>query len=445
MAEVIKENSTTKNQPWWHKAIKNFLVVVGLSAVVYAVYKLDLWVVTGLLVVIAILAIAIILLLANLGAYFMKVAEGTTAFISIGDSMKAIVPNVVGYKMSDEKDPESRNWLVPRKDDGKWYRELLWKKLGVRFIGLLWPHTHRHTFDIRSRKRLLEGANVESGVSLKARVVDSPSPEGTTVDSLLFLVPRPVYLDGVQLAGDNSRINLLLLPIYRQVIPVLPAYHLKGDFFTQLDAAIEAAMVDFFATHRVDEDPLTYAHWLKLAKAGGNSPMELHLRTLNVSKKYRDSLGNGELAEYIDDITQKTLADEVPGEAGKIAPLGIIPRFGFALVSFRIVDWEPHKDTENLAKALLAKETELHTAEGVRQKAFGERDAAKARAEGDTNRFAMPVEALVKLKVDPNIAANVLATQLRTENIRDSKVTTYVEGGASASVMVNASPPTSTK
>lgn len=397
---------------------------------------MEMIIIGGLLVAIAVLALAIILLLANLNAWFMKVAEGTTAFTNTGDSLKDIFPHVIGYKMSDTKDSEGRNWLIPGVERKEWYQDLLWKSLKIRFIGLLWPHAHRHTFNIRSRKRLLEGANVESGVSLKARVVDSP--EGTVVDSLLFLVPRPVYLDGVQLAGDNSRINLLLLPIYRQVIPISPVYHLKGDFFTQLDAALESAVVDFFATHREEGDvPLTYAHWLKLAKSGGNSPLERHLHSLNVSKKYRDSLGSGgELVKYIDDMTQGSLTDEVPGRAGEIAPLGIIPRFGFALVSFRIIDWEPHQDTKDLAKALLAQETERHTADGVRQKALGERDAILERATAESSRYVQLVNALVSKGVHPDVAAQVMATQLRTENIRDGKVTTYVEGAASATIMV---------
>ena len=437
----------------------------------------------GMLVAIAILAIVIILFLASRGWWFMKIAQGTTAFISAGDSLKAILPNVGGYRMSDVEDLDGRRWLVPEKDENEkkgieafflnslhgtvWLQKWLWKVFGVKFISLVWPHTHRHTFDIRSRKRLLEGANVKEGTPLKVRVVDSPAEEGTVVDSLLFLVPRPVYLNGMKLAGDNSRINLLLLPIYRQVIPALPVYYLKGDFFTQLDAAIETAMVDFFSTHRVavhknkkaekeehfakdsfvegrDEEkyepsPLTYSHWLKLAKAGGNSPMELHLRNLNVSKKYRDDLKHAEkmeLVNYIDKLTHGELTEEIAGEVAKEIPSGIIPRFGFALVSFRVVDWEPHSDTVGLAQALLAKETKFHTAEGVREEAYGKGDAIEAVAKAESSRYERLVNALVEKGVTPDMAAQVVLTQIRTENIRDGKVTTYVEGGARTSMMV---------
>lgn len=423
---------------------------------------LEVFIVVGLLALIAILAIVIILLLNNLGAYFTEVAKGTTAFIVAGKNLQEILPNIDGYKKSSDVDLEGQHWLIPAKDEDEqiatlfhdamfgtaWFQKWLWKRSGVKFISLFWPQNRVHKFDIRKggRRRIVARNELVADAPLRSRVVDSE--EKTTVDSLLFLAPRPVYMEGVELAGDNSKINLLLLPIFRQVIPSLPVFNLKGDFFTLLDAAVEAAVVDFFSTHCVKdaqgkETPLTYYYWLKLAKAGGESFLESHLRKLNANKSYRDKLktaSKNDLVKYIDDITHGELVEENPSDkVKKIAPSGIIQRFGFALMSFRIVEWEPHSSTKPLADALLSKETQAHTAEGVRQKAFGERDAAKAQAEGDTSRFAMPIEALVKLKVDPNVAANVLATQLRTENIRDSKVTTYVEGGASASVMIQAS------
>lgn len=447
---------------------------------------------TGILVVVLLaaipmLAIAIILLLSNLGAYFTKIAQGTTVFISAGDRLKAILPNVGGYKMSGADDLDGRHWLIPTKNEKErmagifhnsfpgtvWFQEQLWKAFGVKFISWFWPHVHVHQFDIRKggRRRIEARSEVSADAPLRSRVVDSPEP--TVVNSLLFLAPRPVYLEGVELAGDNSRINLLLLPVYRQVIPVLPAYYLKGDFFTLLDAAIEAAIVDFFARHRVwvykegekkgqfaadshapqqqgyEESPLTYAHWLKLTKAGEGSPLEQQLRHLNVSKAYLTKLkaegGKGELIDYIEKHLIPGEPTDLPGsELAKMIPSGIAPRFGFALVSFRIVEWEVHKSTEALAKALLAKETELHTAAGVRQKAEGERDAILARATGESRRYEQLATALVNKGVTPDVAAGVVQTQLRTENIggKDSKIVTYVEGSASASVMVPASPPT---
>ena len=478
------------------------LILVGLAVIVFFKPEETFAIVglfaktVGLLAIIAVLLIVIILLLANLGAYFKKIALGTTAFVSAGENLLKILPNVGGYRMSNVDDIDGRRWLVPEKDEEKrmkaffhdttrgtmWFQRWLWKKFGVRFISWVWPHNNIHSFDIRKggRRRIEARTEVGADAPLRSRVVDSPEP--TVVDSLLFLVPRPVYIEGVELAGENSKVNLLLLPVYRQVIPTLPVFYLKGDFFTLLDAAIEAAMVDFFARHRVavyktgdkrgqfaadyyeppqqddakkklyeethEESPLTYSHWLKLTKAGEGSPIEKHLRNLNISKEYLARI-EAEQKEELADYIRRDLIVEQPtampgGPIAGLIPNGIVPRFGFALVSFRVVEWEVHSSTVDLAKALLAKETELHTAEGVRQKAYGVRDAKLAIAKGESSRLTQMMEALTGQKVDPNVAAEVLRTQLRTENIggKDSKIVTYVEGGASASVMVDASPPT---
>ncbi len=477
--------------------MKTLLLIVGLLAAM-AVWPM----IVGILVAIVVLAIVIILLLANLGAFFTKIAQGTTAFISAGDSLQSILPNVGGYRMSKTDDLDGRRWLVPENDENErlasffhnslpgtiGFQKFLWKRLGVRFISLFWPHTHVYEFDLRKggRRRIATRAEMGKDADLRSRIVDSPELT-TIVDSLLFLVPRPVYVEGVELAGDNSSINLLLLPAYRQVIPSLPAYYLKGDFFTLLDAAIEAAMVDFFARHRVsvykdekrkgqfakdsfvkdadedkyEESPLTYAHWLKLPKGEG-SQMEHHLRSLNFGKAYlaklkaegveekgefKDKFKKRELIEYIEKhLIHEDVADILEGELAKMIPGGIVARFGFALISFRVVEWEAHGSTKALAEALLAKETEFHKAEGVRQKARGEGDAKKLIGTGESARFDLLMKSLTDKKVDANVAARVVETMLRTENLRYSTtLTTYVEGGASASVMVPASPPTSTK
>ncbi|MDO8623868.1 MAG: hypothetical protein Q7R54_00755 [bacterium] len=452
--------------------------------------------VVGVLVLIAIAALAIILLLAKLEAYFTTIDQGAIKTIDTGESLSAIWPNVDGYKMSEQEDLEGHKWLVRSKgkDDEmdaffgdasfRPFQEWLWKRFGVRFISIFWPQVSVHWFDIRSRLHLDDGVTLELGTPLKKRITPSREPT-TVVNSLLFTVPRPVYLGGVELAGDNSKIDLLLLPVYRAVIPSLSIYNLRGDFFTQLDAALEAVMVDFAASHRVavfkptkrnnkggqfagdfypqtaDEKTrfkewygvdakaveasyLTYAFWLKLAKAGERSAIERHLHHLNLSEEYCQKLSNNgktELADYALELTQEPIK-KVAGDLSRLIPTGIVPRFGFALVSFRVVDWEANGKTAELAVALLAKETKFHTAEGVRAEAAGVRDAIRARTDGESYRFKELVKALIEeTGVDSNIAAQVVQEQIRMENIRDSKLTTYVEGGSRTSVMIPAGTP----
>lgn len=484
----------------------------------------------GLLAVIAVLAIVIILLLANLGAYFTKIALGTTILISKADTLKAIWPNVGGYRMSQADDIDGRRWLIPDSDKESeiadifhnslpgtvWFQKWLWKAFGVKFISVVWPHTHVLKLDLREggRRRIQARTELATNAPLRSRIKDSE--EETIVDSLLFITPRPVYVEGVELAGDNSKINLLLLPVFRQVIPSLPAYYLKGDFYNLLDAAVEAGVVNFFANHRVavhrkkddrgneeagKEDerfvsdfysppqdssekkeyeeryegtPLTYAHWLKLTKAGEGSPLWQQLRHLNVSRNYlkklketltreQDTEKKGHKQKIIDYIEAELIPEEGASDiaispsgiaAAKfgnqlsgMAEKGIVPQFGFALVEFKIVEWEAHEKTKLLAEALLARETQFHQAKGIREESYGVRDATKARAEGESNRFERLMQALVEKGVTPDMAAKVVETQLRTESIGRSTIKTYVEGGRSASVLVSDSdsPSTSSK
>jgi len=453
----------------------------------------DLLMTGGLFVLGISLLIAIVLMLANLGYYFTKVPQGATVFINAGDSMKAVWPNVGGYGMSSCDDLDGRRWLIPQKyiangDSGDmFYNSLwgtealqrwLWKQFGVKFISWFWPHIHVHKFDIRKggRRRIKARTEFEGSkddAPLKSRIVDSE--EKSEVDSLLFLSPRPVYVEGVELAGDSSRVNLLLIPVFRQVIPVLPVYYLKGDFYTLLDAAIEAAMVDFFAKHRVavkkvgeefefagdsadaknsslGESPLTYGYWIKMNK-GEHSPLENSLRHLNVTPEYlvkmEEAKGKEELVRYIKEELmppEESVAaplnngsDSIPKKVSGMIPNGIVPRFGLALVSFRIVEWEAHSTTKAFADAFLASEKEKQLARGSREKAYGERDALIALGKGQAAMGEEFLKMLTQKGVAPNVAAQVLATKLRTENIGGSRITTYVEGGGTrTSVMVPA-------
>ena len=219
-------------------------------------------------------------------------------------------------------------------------------------------------------------------------------------------------------------------------------------------------MVDFFATHQVAVDGeefvedvydakktgeayrssfLTYAHWLKLKKAGG-SPIETHIRRINISRAYYEALeteGKVELVHHLDQLKVVPSSDSPSSQRlEESIGEGIIPRFGFALRSLRLVEWVPHKSTEEMAQALLTREKERHLAKGVREKAAGERDAFEARGTGESTRYDRFLEVMTNRKVDPNVAADVLRTQVEMENLRGAGVSTYIRGQAQAGVMV---------
>lgn len=459
----------------------------------------------ALLAITGFLVIYIIQKLGELDILFTTIMQGTTAFIMASGSLLEFWPNIGGYRKSYEQDLDGRRWVIP--DDNEktcldsffrnsmWgtrtIQKWLWKSYGVRFVSI-WPAIKKLQFKI-DRRELLEGSRA-AGLTLQQRVVESEHID-EPVSGLLFIAPRPVYVPAVELAGDNSKVDLLLLCVYQQVIPALSVIYLRGDFYPLLDAAIKAAMVDMGATHRVavfkkdfkregyekdgfagdfcpqtddereqfmkwyglDYDkyckpaPLTYSHWLRLAQSGPKSAIERQIRTLNFSPEFYSELwGNEtksakkELTDFIDSVTNNAFkkASEAPSPSEAVRqhiPGGIVQRFGFMLKSVRLVDRAPDESTIDLAKALLAKETAFHTAEGVRAEAVGERDRLNLVGSGEGSRFNATVSALINQGVNPDLAADVVRTMLRTENIGKSNLTTYVEGGSSTppSILVN--------
>jgi hypothetical protein len=300
--------------------------------------------------------------------------------------------------------------------------------------------------------RLTQEAEVKATPTLQERI----EPDEGDIDSIRFIFPRPMVVERVELAGDNSEVNLLVLMTWRLVIPSLPIFYFEGKFMPLLDADVAAGIVDFCATHQVQVDengnynpegksksPLTYQLWLRMPKDKG-SPFHRHLIGLNADRDFREDLeraGKKELVQHLDTLLKDTAKEEIPEGLRQKIPLGLVAKYGLVLVDIDILAWEPDKNTKELANAVQAKELAKRKADGVREEALGVRDAKIAHATGEAARFQQLVGALIQNGVDPNTAAEVIRTQLRTENIRDSKIVTYVEGGASSSVMIPASSP----
>ncbi len=547
----------------WHLLVPLFILILNAGAV-----------------------IVIIIVLAGLGWWFFSPPRGTIVFKNKGSDLEGIWDNVSGHKLSGAQDPDGKRWLVIEKDGKKIessrfhgntktflrFHRFLWNRFGIRFISPYWPQVYINEF-IVDRRRLIEiekGGLEKKAYSLSDRVVKSPNA-GIPVNHLLFVSFRPVYKEGVELAGDNSKINLLLLPTWQVVSPVIPIYYYMGNFYPLLDGAIEAAIEDFFATHRVavyrkkhgeeksnEEDgevyegeegefahdtydpescleffpslkenkeealrrykktfapsPLTYSHWIKTRKAG-NSPIERHLITFNATEDYYNRIEEA-LQEAKDEVqeaekarlSKKEREDKkavVEGMEGILRQLkhltrgiyekekteeektkkekkeetekteeqidrkimeeskkqklaakglgeGIIPSVGYALIAFKLVDWEPHEDTKELASALQAKQTERHTAQGVIAKHEGLKKAAVLLGEGESEALSLKIKAQTDLGVNQNVASETVREIDKSANIggEHSKVTHWFEKSGDRGhppIAISSSPPHETE
>lgn len=442
--------------------------------------------------ILAVLIVGIIgMFLASFGIYFVSPEKGKTTIIMRGGDLKAIWPNVGSHRLSSQEDFNGLRWITKDDGPGSWYRWyksffhtafpgtkffqfLVWKYFGVRFISWFWPWVKVHRFGV-SRMHLKEESTSDPNRSLAERIVPSPR-NNEPVDALLQFAPRPISKRSLELAGDNSQVEILFLARFQAIIPTMAVLNLEGDYYPLLDAAVQAAVVDFGANHRVAVDengvfiedsydprkasdsyrpaPLTYDHWIKIG-TGVGSLIERHVLKINVSHAYCKRLEAEGKTELLGHLKQLGV---VPAENSNVLPEGeltesqrekvadgIIPGIGFALINLEIVDRDSTGQTADLAAAAREKETERLRADGVRQRALGRRDADKEIAAGHAALFGLPVEALTKLGVSPDAAARVLETDMRTRNIggESSKVTTYIEGGGGekTGVMIPTTPP----
>jgi len=431
------------------------------------------------LAVIFIFCLVLIMVVANAQWQFTRIEKGNTAFIVKGDDLKVMLPNVDGHRVSKEKDLEGRRWLVkvnvskdpkaqkkemheaferPLQPGTKWLQWVLWNKLGIRFVSWLYPQIRVHKIHI-SMNRLREGKKDGEGVNLQNRI----EPDEGDIDSLRFLVPRPLVVKGVELAGDNARLDILVLAVFRTVIPALPVFYYKGKFMSLLDADISSGIIDFCATYQMpvtvnekgEYDPrgknkgfssLTYEHWLRLSKGKG-SPIQDYLRKLNASPEFYEALERENKTDLLAHLEVLLGGKPEPLPSTLKGFSGFIPKLGFALESIEVIDWTATEETKELSTALRSKQTKLHTAEGVRQESYGKRDSIEAIGRADAARIGQMVEAVVVSlagrEVPPDQIAEVIKSIFQAEQLKQiPNLQTLILGNTNATAMVSTQMPT---
>jgi hypothetical protein len=434
--------------------------------------------------VIGLLTLILIMISARKQWQFATIEKGNTAFVVKGDDLDVILPNVDGHKISEEKDFEGRRWLVKVDTAGspaqqkremrrafqstllpgtrhiQWF---LWNKFGIRFVSWFYPHNRIHQVEI-SQNRLRQESEVETTADLRNRI----AADKGDIDSIRYIFPRPMVAEQSELAGDNAKVNFLVLTTWRLVIPSIPIFYWKGRFMPLLDADVSAGIIDFCANYRApvkmvegmpvyvpnvdmeDEGveitmaPLTYGLWLQIPKDRG-SPLHRHLLGLNASPEYFTTLedldnGKPELARHLLSLLGGK-PDPIPGGMTEKIAMGFIPKYGLALSDVDIISWQPDKATQALSNALQAKEIARREADGVRAEADGVRDATIAKATGEADRYRRLVDALIGRGVSPDVAAEVVRAQVEMENLKQWGGSTYVHG--QAGVMVPTTPPPS--
>ena len=283
-----------------------------------------------------------------------------------GEDFDHFIENIKGQKVDDDGAAEPAtdgDKDDPRDQQGFW--GWLLKKMGMYWVGL--PPRNVLKFRLRWNKYTKVGGTGSNDYALE--------PRDETVGSILFQTVYPVEIREVELTG-NIKVNFLLLVtvevknFFRAFFGILPT----GNFINFLTSTIQTGAKETGGKISFDD--------LRNEFKENKSSFEEHL------KKTRNEL--------------------------------LLREIGHEIVSVQFVAYQEISD-EEVKKALRAKEIAKLNAEGVREKAEGERDAKKTVAEGEAYHLKI---------VGKEMEDNPRAAELRRlQAIENSNLVTPGGGG----------------
>ena len=289
-----------------------------------------------------------------------------------------------------------------------WFNRILLKYLGIYFYGI-YPFYRIKKLVIIKRKDNLEGTGP------KDWIIDLGKVE---VDGLMFTFPRPFVFTKVKLA-DGLDVDLKLVVKLRIIKPYIPIYELDTDFFLQIASIIQGEVIDEIKTTLTIKD-------FVLAEKG-----EV----------------DGILSEY-----KEKQPDGSPSKVNK----ELIRQTGVMIDGISISDWKPSDpEVEKLMKAEaeatilgdanIIKATKEKEVIGITADAYNDRvnketsadfNRAKKLAEAGGVEVKQIIDNLSIESANSDLIVETVGKIVQARSIRDSKVTTWVQGDAKAVVAV---------
>lgn len=301
------------------------------------------------------------------------VEEGTMKFVVKGDSLDRVLLNVSGYSYDEmtktiENVPTQKTWLEDH---------------GIYWVSWLYPLKRVHTFEvIKDRLKMskpTEPKDIDELVEHEGAVL---------VDNLRFQFTRPFVIREVDFA-DGTRVDFLIFGVFQVVNPYQAVFIQSGKkMFNILASSVQALLVDY-------------------AKDKG-------------FEEFRKTVKGKDFFEELKKINE--------GEDSIISIAGI------KAISGRIEEYNISPKDQAIQDAIQKKDINTRLAEARVAEADGIARSKERIATAEGTRFQKEMEALRDAGVDPNVAANTLREIRKAEHIasEDSKVTTWVEGGAEA-------------
>lgn len=205
------------------------------------------------------------------------VREATMEFVMAGERCIRVLENIKGwyYKKDDgvyktkvgKYKPEEKNADNSIKTPAKWeledkeitvkeaillggrghepenlkkvIRQCLRHKWGFYWVSMFYPQKHIHKFQvIKSRLR----RNTEDGRKISEMIEVDAAP--SEVDHLLWRFPRAVLVSDIEFA-DRLTAGLVVLSNFQVVMPNIPVFTYKADFFPQIESLVRSTVIDY--------------------------------------------------------------------------------------------------------------------------------------------------------------------------------------------------------
>jgi len=334
------------------------------------------------------------------GSWTTTVDQEEFKFIVAGGNLIKILPNMKKGELNEKDEVvESGKGEVVYKNP---LLTLLKDRLGIYWVSIIWPLKKVHSFKIdkyslRQESELPENHKLSDLIEVE---------KDFEVFSLRRFIPRPLLIKEVELK-DGLTVDILVMTEWEVINPRRPVFNYKGIFFSLMDNTIEGAVNDY-----------------------GNSVgyMDLIGKPLG-----RDSEFSDKIMLFIEsDFTIPDIEDRKKSFARTV---------GIKLTNCYVVQFGLLESDQSTRDATKANALEIELAKAAETKAGGEAKAIERIAIAQAKAFAKPVASLIKLGVDPNLAAAQVGRKTAMEAVagKDSKLTVFVEGGSSGNTGINIS------
>ena len=273
----------------------------------------------------------------------------------------------------------------------RWFRNYLRTKWGFFWVSILWPV--RRVYELNIERARLRDDYPEKGARVRLR--EMIEREKKPAKFLLWQFPRPILVPDVEFK-DRFKADIVVMTQCRVVVPQIPAFVWKEKFFQLLESSVEGSVLDYARK-------LTFAEFVEEKETKPGSQFFL----------------------------------------GVISPLNrkLIELQGIHIFDGWIKDYELSAEDQKAAQALKARQ--IASLEGDAEIVRADKEGTAALTRAKLIAQAKIVEGtaeadVLKAKAAAGLPLAIAEQMVKgREAVRGTNLTTLVESGATAGILVD--------